>query len=142
MPDTTPVQVNLINPSFFYESHSTIFVEPNASQSYAVWILGSKPDVARISLTSLRILITDLEKGYQALRAIPAKIEQVGDSFVASFEEANIHASGETWSSAALNLKSLILDVYDSLTSETAALSRPAKRQLATLLRYVQKDNS
>src|SRR6267143_4734069 len=138
MPDATPIQVNFINPSFFFESHSATFAEPNASQPYANWVFGNNPDVARIKLTSLEILIAELERGYKALQPLPAKIHKVGDSYVASFEEANIHASGETWASAAINLKSLVLDVYDSLMSETTALSRPAKRQLATLLRYVQ----
>lgn len=142
MPDATPIQINLINPNFFFESHSTTFAEPNASQPYANWVLGNTPDVARIKLTSLEILIAELEAGYKALQPIPARIQRSGNSYVASFDEANIHASGETWSSAAINLKSLVLDIYDSLISETTALSRPAKRQLATLLRYVQKDNS
>lgn len=142
MPDATPTQVTIINPTFFFQSHSATFVEPSASQSYAQWVWGSDPDVARITLTSLDILITALESGYTSIKPIPAKIQKMGNSFLASFEEANIHSSGETWSDAALSLRSLILDIYDSLISETAALSRPAKRQLATLLRYVQKNNS
>lgn len=142
MPDATPIQINFINPNNFFESHSTTFAEPNASQPYARWVFGNTPDVARIRLTSLEILIPELEKGYKALQPIPAKIQELGNSYLASFEEANISASGETWTSATINLKSLLLDIYDSLISETSALSRPAQRQLATLLRYVQKDNS
>ncbi|HEY6230463.1 MAG TPA: hypothetical protein VIW64_04310 [Pyrinomonadaceae bacterium] len=142
MPDTTPVQVNFINPAIFYQSHSATFVDANASQSHAIWIRGGSPDIARVSLTSLYILISNLEQGYKILKPLLAKVEPVGDGYVASFDEANIHASGETWSRAALNLKSLVLDIYDSLISETSTLSGPAKNQLATLLRYVEKDNS
>lgn len=141
MPDATQVQFNFINASIFFQSHTATFAEPSASQNYASSVFGLGPDVARVQinqLTVLTILITELERGYKALQPIPVRIEKSGDAYVASFEEANIHASGETWASAALALKSLILDIYDSLIGETAALGPGPKRQLATLLRYVK----
>ena len=138
MPQTS-IQVNLIQPRFFFESHSTTFVEPSASQQYARSVTANRSDVALIDLvSSLEILLTELEKGYKALQPIPVKIRKSDDSYIASFEEANIHASGQTWSDAALSLKSLILDIYDSLITETAPLGPGPRRQLATLLRYVK----
>jgi hypothetical protein len=138
MPQTS-IQVNLIQPQFFFESHHAIFVEPSASQTYARSVATNRSDVALIDLaSSLEILLTELEKGYTVLRPIPVKIRKSDDSYIASFDEANIHASGETWSDAALSLKSLILDIYDSLITETAPLGPGPKRQLATLLRYVK----
>jgi predicted RNase H-like HicB family nuclease len=139
MPETSSIHINLIQPQFFFESHTAAFVEPSASEAYASLVFVT-PDIARVRLASLEILITELESGYTARQAIPAKIEKTGGSYMASFEEANIHASGETWSDAARNLKTLILDIYDSLISETAKLGPGPKRQLATLLRYVKAE--
>jgi hypothetical protein len=140
MPETS-IQINVIQPNVYFESHRATFVEPTASQAYAYWVVDDASNVALIRLASpLEILLTDLERGYRALQPIPIKIQKSGDSYTASFEEANIHTSGETWSEAARNLKSLILDIYDSLISETATLGRGPKRQLATLLRYVKTE--
>ena len=140
MPDVTSIQVSLISPNLFFESHSATFAEPSASQIYAIPVLGITPDVARVQINQLTILITDLDNGHKTLQPIPVKIEKSDDSYIASFEEANIHASGETWAQAARHLKSLIVDIYDSLVSETAPLSRPSKNQLDTLLRYVHAE--
>jgi hypothetical protein len=144
MPDITSIQVSLVNPNLFFESHSATFAEPSASQIYAIPVFGITPDVARVQINELTILITDLitdlDRGYKTLQPIPVKIVKSGDSYIASFEEANIHASGETWAQAARHLKSLIVDIYDSLVSETAPLSRPSKSQLDTLLRYVHAE--
>lgn len=138
MPDTTPIQMTIVSSNVFFQSHTATFAEPSSSQTHASLVLGDSPDIARIRLAALDIRLTELEKGYKVLMPIPVKIVHSGDSFLASFEEANIHASGETWSGAALNLKSLILDIYDSLITETAPLGPGPKRQLATLLRYVE----
>jgi len=142
MPDMSSTQTDFVRPESFFYSHSATFVEPSGSQSYARSVLGSRSDVALIQLSSSpeKILVLDLEKGYKALRPIPVKIQKADDSYTASFEEANIHASGDSWSDAARNLKSLILDIYDSLITETAVLGPGPKRQLATLLRYVKAE--
>ena len=138
MPETS-IQINVIQPNVYFESRRATFVEPSASQSYVYWIVDNTSNVALIKLASpLEILLTDLESGYKALQPIPVKIQKTDDSYTASFEEANIHASGETWSDAARNLKTLILDIYDSLITETADLGPGPKRQLTTLLRYVK----
>jgi predicted RNase H-like HicB family nuclease len=119
-----------------------MFVEPSGSQTYAQSVSATRSDVALIELPSFpeRIILTDLEKGYTTLRPIPVKIQKTDDTYIASFEEANIHAGGDTWSEAARNLKSLILDIYDSLIAETAMLGPGPKRQLASLLRYVKAE--
>jgi hypothetical protein len=132
--------MTFVNSNVFFQSHTATFAEPSSSQSYGSFVFGDSPDIARIRLASLDILLTELERGYKVLIPILVKIQPSGDSFLASFEEANIHASGETWAQAARHLKSLIVDIYDSLAAETAPLSRPAKTQLDALLRYVHAE--
>jgi len=56
------------------------------------------------------------------------------DGFVASFFDANISASGETAQEAFENLKSLALDIFDSLSREAPERLGPEPaRQLAVL---------
>lgn len=98
----------------------------------------------RITLTDfspLEIVLKDLEPGYSTLRPIPVQIERLDRGYIASFNAANVHTSGESLIDAARNLRSLILDVFDSLLSERSALGPGPERQLATLLRYVKKDD-
>ena len=59
---------------------------------------------------------------------------------IASFFDANIHASGDTEEEAFRNLKSLILDTFDSLSAEPAhRLGPEPTRQLAVLRQFVRK---
>jgi len=92
-------------------------------------------------LLPLDIVITELEHGYSAIAPIPVRIERMGESYLASFNAANIHTSEESLLDAMRNLRSLILDVFDSLLAEQAVLGPGPQQQLSTLLRYVQKDD-
>jgi predicted RNase H-like HicB family nuclease len=79
---------------------------------------------------------------YEASRPIPAVIQPCEQGFVAGFFDANIHAAGDTEEEAVRNLKSLILDVFDSLSAEPAATLGPEpKRQLAVLREFIARRN-
>ena len=76
---------------------------------------------------------------YQLSSPISVTVEEDGTgSFVASFFDANIGTSGENEQEAFENLKSLILDVFDSLNREAPAKLGPEpRRQLAVLRRFI-----
>lgn len=145
MPDTTPIAFNFINPNFFFYSHEAQFVEStgvseNVIAQAAQSVAASAYNLVPLSFTFL--LKGKLEAGYYTLKPIPIKVQGEGDEYMASFELANIHAAGETWTEAARHLKSLILDIFDSLSAENpTALGRDASDQLSTLKIYVKKDN-
>jgi len=116
----------------------------NVSARRKARFVRATPTLKKLSLTTLLpldIVITELESGYSALAPIPIRIERVGDDYLASFNAANIHTSGETLLEAVRGIKSLILDVFDSLIAEQSALGTGPQRQLATLLQYVRKDS-
>ncbi len=76
---------------------------------------------------------------YSLLYPIEIRIEPAQGSFVAFFFDANISASGDNQQQAFGNLKSLILDVYDSLRAEPPdRLGPEPKRQLAVLESYLE----
>lgn len=80
---------------------------------------------------------------YIIRRPIPVVIEQDEGSFVASFNEANIHASGDTMERALTNLKTYIGDVLDELLElGTEVLGSVLQREFAILQTYIQKRNA
>ncbi|MFS8084856.1 MAG: hypothetical protein ACMG6H_04445, partial [Acidobacteriota bacterium] len=118
-------------PNQLYRKRKATFVGASATRG----------SLAVTSESPLEIVLTELEAGYSALVPIPVSIEHVGDDYLASFNAANIHTTGETLMDAARNLRSLILDIFDSLVAERSALGPGPQRQLSTLLRYVKKDD-
>jgi predicted RNase H-like HicB family nuclease len=76
---------------------------------------------------------------YQLSSPISVTVEEdAAGSFVASFFDANISTTGENEQEAFENLKSLILDVFDSLNREAPAKLGPEpRRQLAVLRRFL-----
>src|SRR5260221_4772674 len=113
------LQVNFINPKIFFYSHDMSFVPTSSSAASTTQTpeIDAVGDI-KIGLESLGVTIKQLEQGYRALKPIPLTIEHHPSGYIASFEAANIHTSGETLIQAAQNLKSLILDIFDSLTAE------------------------
>jgi predicted RNase H-like HicB family nuclease len=64
--------------------------------------------------------------------------EDAAGNFVASFFDASISATGENEQEAFENLKSLILDTFDSLNREALAKLGPEpRRQLAVLRSFI-----
>lgn len=83
---------------------------------------------------------TEPELTYDILRPIPVVVEQNDDYFVASFTDANIHASGETALEALDNLKSYVGDVLEEfLGIGSERLGPGPARELAVLEQYVQE---
>jgi len=76
---------------------------------------------------------------YQLPSPISVSVEEDADgSFLVSFFDANISTTGENEQEAFENLKSLILDVFDSLNREDPAKLGPEpRRQLAVLRRFI-----
>ena len=75
---------------------------------------------------------------YELRRPLLILVQREGAGFTASFFDANLHASGDTEEEAFRNLKSLLLDVFDSLRAEPAGRLGPEpKRQLAVLQEFI-----
>ncbi|MBZ0270818.1 hypothetical protein K8I61_02190 [bacterium] len=77
---------------------------------------------------------------YSIARPIPVVVSADESGYVATFSEANISTSGETPQDAVDNLKSLILDFFDTL-SETpdGELGPEPKRQFAILRAFISR---
>lgn len=75
---------------------------------------------------------------YKLLQPIPVLVQARDEEWVASFYDANLHASGDTEQEAFDNLRSLILDVFESLTEEKAELGVEPARQIAILRTYLE----
>jgi hypothetical protein len=77
---------------------------------------------------------------YDLLKTILVSVFSVEGGFEAGWYDANIHTSGENEEAAVSNLKSLILDYYDSFSKEPAEkLGIEPKRQLAVIKAFIQK---
>ena len=98
-------------------------------------------DRTELSLARAVIPISTLApEPYQLLRDIPAVVEGAGDGFIATFFDANISTSGDTEEEAVSNLRSLILDTFEYLDSETSdALGPEPTRQLAVLRVFLRR---
>ena len=85
-------------------------------------------------------VIMALEPPFTVLTSIPVTIRKIDGEFVASFDEANINTSGDTWNEAVFNLKHLLVDVFDDLLSQPAeTLGKSVKHQLEVLKLFVGK---
>lgn len=83
-------------------------------------------------------MTTFAPEAYIALKPIPVLIERVDESYVATFLEANIAASGATRILAVENLKAMILDEYEMLVeSPELPLARKLRQRLTILLDFV-----
>jgi predicted RNase H-like HicB family nuclease len=76
---------------------------------------------------------------YSLLKPMSVLIEDSEDGYLASFFDANIGTSGETEQEAFENLKSLVLDMFDSLNREAPERLGPEPaRQLAVLRSFIR----
>jgi len=107
------------------ESALSRLVELNRiSQTPAIWVPISTLAPAPLTLT----------------RDIPCLIQPVDNAFVATFFDANISSSGETQQEAFENLKDLIVDIYDDLSSESGEnLGPEPRRQLSVLASLIRR---
>lgn len=75
---------------------------------------------------------------FKLLQPIPVLIQPQGPEWVASFYDANLHASGETEQEAFDNLRSVILDVFESLGQDKAELGPGPAKQIAVLRTFIE----
>jgi hypothetical protein len=72
------------------------------------------------------------------LEPIPVAVEFDDESWVVSFAEANVNASGETFQEAIEMLKEMIAFDYAFFGDSESVLGSGPKNQLAVLRRYVR----
>ena len=94
----------------------------------------------RSSQSKITLLSTFAPEPYELLRPIPISIATSDDAYTAGFYDANIHAAGDTEEEAFRNLKSLTLDVFDSLMAEPLEQLGPEpKRQRTVLQSFIRR---
>lgn len=94
---------------------------------------------APASVTRTAYIQSFAPEPYELTTPIAVMIEGSTGECVATFHDANISASGETEQEAFENLKSLLLDVFDSLDAEDPdKLGPEPARQLAVLRSFVR----
>jgi hypothetical protein len=77
---------------------------------------------------------------YELLKPILVAVQSVEDEFEAGWFDANIHTEGANEEEAVKNLKSLILDYFDSFSGEPIEKLGPEpSRQLSVLSQFIQK---
>lgn len=82
---------------------------------------------------------TFVPEPYELTAPFFVAVEIEDDQFTATFFDANVSASGDTEEEAIGNLKSLILDTFDSLSAEDKTMLGPEpRRQLAILERFLR----
>lgn len=91
--------------------------------------------------TSFLVHIESFEpEPYLIRQPLPIFIERSETGVGASFHEANIHAAGDTDQEALDNLRSLVLDIFESLERSRASRLGPEPlRQLAVLRTYIKR---
>ena len=72
---------------------------------------------------------------YKAKRPIPISLKRRADGYVASVVEVNVNSSGGTQQEAVANIKELILDVFDSLSSLPPSKLGPGPARPRAVLR-------
>jgi predicted RNase H-like HicB family nuclease len=89
---------------------------------------------------SVGLITTFAPEPYGLKRELAVTIYLSDEAYVASFFDAGIHSSGDNEQEAFDNLKSLILDVYDDLTSRSVEELGPGpRRQLHVLEQFMHK---
>lgn len=76
---------------------------------------------------------------YEITKPIAVHLQTEGSNVIATFFDANLSTAGETEEEAYANLRSLILDVFDSLEAEPVSkLGSEPTRQLAVLRNFLR----
>jgi hypothetical protein len=97
------------------------------------------PHTARLSF-SVALITTFAPETYEIKQPLPISIYRSGEEYTASLFDANIHTTGDNEQEAFDNIKSLILDMFDSLIARNLEDLGPGpKRQLAVLKQFVSE---
>lgn len=79
---------------------------------------------------------------YELLKTFLVSVQSIEGGFEAGWYDANIHTTGENEEEAVSNLKSLILDFYDSLSKEPPErLDLEPTRQLIVIKQFIQRNS-
>jgi hypothetical protein len=91
------------------------------------------------SKTAIVPINTFAPEPYSLSKPILVSVQSAGDEFEAGWFDANIHSGGDNEEEAVSNLKSLILDYFDSLSKEPEEkLGIEPRRQLAVMKAFIQ----
>jgi hypothetical protein len=95
-------------------------------------------------LESMQTLVVPINtfapEPYELLKTFFVSVHSIEGGFHAGWFDANIHTTGDNEEEAISNLKSLILDFFDSFSNEPPEKLGPEPtRQLAILKQYLQK---
>jgi hypothetical protein len=100
-------------------------------------------DVETLKRANTQVIVpiqTFAPEPYELLKPLQAVVKPNDDEFEACLFDANLTALGANESEAIDNLKALILDVFEALSSRPATQLGPAPaRQLAVLREFVRK---
>jgi hypothetical protein len=102
--------------------------------------LKARVDSLESSQSKIVPVNTSAPEQYELLKPILVTVQLVEDEFEASWFDANIHSSGDNAENAVSNLKSLILDYFDSFSKEpNEKLGIEPKRQFAVIKTFIAK---
>jgi hypothetical protein len=73
------------------------------------------------------------------LRPVPVIVESSDNCYVATFQEANVGASGDDPGEAVLSLVSLLTDIFPFLIENESQLGPDPERQLRVLKQYITR---
>ena len=95
----------------------------------------------RLTDSGARLVVASLApEPYDVIAEIPVWVRPEGESYVASFVDANVNASGETVNDAVGNLKDMMVALLESLGSlPKKRLGKGPARQLAVLRAFIRK---
>jgi hypothetical protein len=106
----------------------------------AVSELKSQLNVLAASNTRIVPIASFAPEPYEILKPILVSVQSVEGEFEAGWFDANIHTTGENEEEAVSNLKSLILDYFDSFSKEPIEkLGIEPKRQFAVIKTFIAK---
>jgi hypothetical protein len=106
----------------------------------AVSELKSQLNALIAAKTRIIPIATFAPEPYAVLMPILVSVKAVEDEFEAGWFDANIHTTGENEEESVSNLKSLILDYFDSLSNEPEKnLGIEPKRQLRIIESFIRK---
>ncbi len=78
------------------------------------------------------------DSSYKLTAPVVISVEHAQQGFIASFDAANVHMSGDTPREAIENVLCLMIDLFDTFSANEEALGKEPRRQLDVLRSYIQ----
>lgn len=116
------------------DSTQGVFIKRNQpEEEFPVEAILTEDSLSAVFLASLA------PSEFSLRHILPVSITQASEGYIASFVDANIHASGETEWEAIESLKMLIIDAYQMLLDmEPSSLGPMPSKQLAILQSFIK----